>query len=157
MTSCLATEGVGGGLCVSPSGSHTLPSPSTPEVGPTEVPASARVQERSFFVRMKSTLTKRGLHVKASGYKVGVSARAQPHHSCVPSPAWGAHLRSCQLCPFDYGARPGGGVKVLLPHLPPPRLQPRTPPAGHPRDRSPSGPRPGPCSPRPHVAPGPPG
>ncbi|XP_015444745.1 neuronal PAS domain-containing protein 1 isoform X3 [Pteropus alecto] len=44
----------------------------TPEIeaGPTEVPASARVQERSFFVRMKSTLTKRGLHVKASGYKV---------------------------------------------------------------------------------------
>ncbi|XP_074075286.1 neuronal PAS domain-containing protein 1 [Macrotis lagotis] len=26
--------------------------------------------ERSFFIRMKSTLTKRGLHVKASGYKV---------------------------------------------------------------------------------------
>ncbi|XP_057348974.1 neuronal PAS domain-containing protein 1 isoform X6 [Manis pentadactyla] len=36
---------------------------------PTAGPPS-RVQERSFFIRMKSTLTKRGLHVKASGYKV---------------------------------------------------------------------------------------
>nr|KAF6281914.1 neuronal PAS domain protein 1 [Pipistrellus kuhlii] len=43
----------------------------TPEIeaGPPAVP-SARARERSFFVRMKSTLTKRGLHVKASGYKV---------------------------------------------------------------------------------------
>ncbi|XP_065776736.1 neuronal PAS domain-containing protein 1 isoform X2 [Muntiacus reevesi] len=44
----------------------------TPEIeaSPTEVSPSSRVQERSFFIRMKSTLTKRGLHVKASGYKV---------------------------------------------------------------------------------------
>ncbi|XP_037372744.1 neuronal PAS domain-containing protein 1 [Talpa occidentalis] len=44
----------------------------TPEIeaSPTEAPPSSRGQERSFFVRMKSTLTKRGLHVKASGYKV---------------------------------------------------------------------------------------
>lgn len=34
------------------------------------MPPSSRAQERSFFIRMKSTLTKRGLHVKASGYKV---------------------------------------------------------------------------------------
>lgn len=84
-----------GGLCVSPSGPHTFPSPSAPEASPTEVPASARVQERSFFVRMKSTLTKRGLHVKASGYKVGVNALAsfftpasprQPgERTCVPA------------------------------------------------------------------------
>ncbi|KAM6154396.1 neuronal PAS domain-containing protein 1 [Erethizon dorsatum] len=40
------------------------------DASPAEAPLSARVQERSFFVRMKSTLTKRGLHVKASGYKV---------------------------------------------------------------------------------------
>ncbi|EHB00864.1 Neuronal PAS domain-containing protein 1 [Heterocephalus glaber] len=40
------------------------------DASPAEAPPSARVQERSFFVRMKSTLTKRGLHVKASGYKV---------------------------------------------------------------------------------------
>ncbi|XP_076987462.1 neuronal PAS domain-containing protein 1 [Tamandua tetradactyla] len=44
----------------------------TPEIeaSPTKGPPSPRVQERSFFIRMKSTLTKRGLHVKASGYKV---------------------------------------------------------------------------------------
>ncbi|XP_054566677.1 neuronal PAS domain-containing protein 1 [Eptesicus fuscus] len=44
----------------------------TPEIeaSPTEAAPSSRAQERSFFVRMKSTLTKRGLHVKASGYKV---------------------------------------------------------------------------------------
>lgn len=42
-----------------------------PETSPTEASPAFRVQERSFFVRMKSTLTKRGLNVKASGYKVG--------------------------------------------------------------------------------------
>ncbi|XP_008582000.1 PREDICTED: neuronal PAS domain-containing protein 1 [Galeopterus variegatus] len=44
----------------------------TPEIeaSPTQVLPTSRVQERSFFIRMKSTLTKRGLHVKASGYKV---------------------------------------------------------------------------------------
>ncbi|XP_034494423.1 neuronal PAS domain-containing protein 1 isoform X4 [Ailuropoda melanoleuca] len=40
------------------------------EASAAEVPPFSRVQERSFFIRMKSTLTKRGLHVKASGYKV---------------------------------------------------------------------------------------
>uniref|UniRef100_A0A8C3WBI7 Neuronal PAS domain-containing protein 1 n=1 Tax=Catagonus wagneri TaxID=51154 RepID=A0A8C3WBI7_9CETA len=40
------------------------------EASPKELSPSTRVQERSFFIRMKSTLTKRGLHVKASGYKV---------------------------------------------------------------------------------------
>ncbi|XP_048224831.1 neuronal PAS domain-containing protein 1 [Perognathus longimembris pacificus] len=40
------------------------------EPRPAEARPPARAQERSFFVRMKSTLTKRGLHVKASGYKV---------------------------------------------------------------------------------------
>lgn len=29
--------------------------------------------DRGFFIRMKSTLTKRGLHVKSSGYKVETS------------------------------------------------------------------------------------
>lgn len=29
--------------------------------------------ERSFFIRMKSTLTKRGVHIKSSGYKVRVA------------------------------------------------------------------------------------
>ncbi|XP_044615871.2 neuronal PAS domain-containing protein 1 isoform X1 [Equus asinus] len=44
----------------------------TPEIeaSPAEGSPSSGVQERSFFIRMKSTLTKRGLHVKASGYKV---------------------------------------------------------------------------------------
>eukprot|EP00069_Balaena_mysticetus_P009870 bmy_06596T0 len=51
-------------------GPHNIPSLFAPEASPTEVPRSSRVQERSFFIRMKSTLTKRGLHVKASGYKV---------------------------------------------------------------------------------------
>ncbi|XP_072464210.1 neuronal PAS domain-containing protein 1 [Notamacropus eugenii] len=36
-------------------------------IAPRNQPGSL---ERSFFIRMKSTLTKRGLHVKASGYKV---------------------------------------------------------------------------------------
>lgn len=30
--------------------------------------------DRGFFVRMKSTLTKRGLHIKSSGYKVSLSS-----------------------------------------------------------------------------------
>lgn len=34
--------------------------------------------ERGFFVRMKSTLTKRGLHVKSSGYKVSLSSHTAP-------------------------------------------------------------------------------
>uniref|UniRef100_A0A4X2M6D1 Neuronal PAS domain protein 1 n=1 Tax=Vombatus ursinus TaxID=29139 RepID=A0A4X2M6D1_VOMUR len=38
-----------------------------PVIAPRNQPGSL---ERSFFIRMKSTLTKRGLHVKASGYKV---------------------------------------------------------------------------------------
>ncbi|KAM4825525.1 neuronal PAS domain-containing protein 1 [Thomomys bottae] len=49
-------------------------SSSSPEIEPRPAAEAtrppARAQERSFFVRMKSTLTKRGLHVKASGYKV---------------------------------------------------------------------------------------
>lgn len=48
-----------------------------PETSPTEASPAFRVQERSFFVRMKSTLTKRGLNVKASGYKVGMDTRSR--------------------------------------------------------------------------------
>ncbi|XP_055991520.1 neuronal PAS domain-containing protein 1 [Sorex fumeus] len=40
------------------------------EASPATAAPEAQPQERSFFVRMKSTLTKRGLHLKASGYKV---------------------------------------------------------------------------------------
>ncbi|CAB1441159.1 unnamed protein product [Pleuronectes platessa] len=32
--------------------------------------APDNVLERSFFIRMKSTLTKRGVHIKSSGFKV---------------------------------------------------------------------------------------
>ncbi|XP_067830935.1 neuronal PAS domain-containing protein 1 [Heptranchias perlo] len=47
--------------------------------------------ERSFFVRMKSTLTKRGVHIKSSGYKViHVTGRLRarislPHARAVPT------------------------------------------------------------------------
>ncbi|XP_011818531.1 PREDICTED: neuronal PAS domain-containing protein 1, partial [Colobus angolensis palliatus] len=69
----------------------------TPEIEAslTKVPPSSLVQERSFFVRMKSTLTKRGLHVKASGYKViHVTGRLRAHalglvalgHTLPPAP-----------------------------------------------------------------------
>lgn len=54
----------------SSSSSSSLADISEIETSPTEVTPSSRVQELSFFIRMKSTLTKRGLHVKASGYKV---------------------------------------------------------------------------------------
>nr|XP_006627773.1 PREDICTED: neuronal PAS domain-containing protein 1 isoform X1 [Lepisosteus oculatus]XP_015196457.1 PREDICTED: neuronal PAS domain-containing protein 1 isoform X1 [Lepisosteus oculatus] len=47
-------------LAEAPEPEETL-SPLCPEPDPLE---------RSFFIRMKSTLTKRGLHVKSSGYKV---------------------------------------------------------------------------------------
>ncbi|XP_072405465.1 neuronal PAS domain-containing protein 1 isoform X3 [Chiloscyllium punctatum] len=49
------------------------------------------VLERTFFVRMKSTLTKRGVHVKSSGYKViHVTGRLRsrislPHTRAVPT------------------------------------------------------------------------
>ncbi|EHH30189.1 hypothetical protein EGK_10805 [Macaca mulatta] len=65
------------------------------EASLTKVPPSSLVQERSFFVRMKSTLTKRGLHVKASGYKViHVTGRLRAHalglvalgHTLPPAP-----------------------------------------------------------------------
>ncbi|CAB1335445.1 unnamed protein product, partial [Coregonus sp. 'balchen'] len=36
---------------------------------PTMLPPDNTL-ERSFFIRMKSTLTKRGVHIKSSGYKV---------------------------------------------------------------------------------------
>ncbi|XP_048378201.1 neuronal PAS domain-containing protein 1 isoform X1 [Stegostoma tigrinum] len=49
------------------------------------------VLERTFFIRMKSTLTKRGVHVKSSGYKViHVTGRLRsrillPHARAVPT------------------------------------------------------------------------
>ncbi|XP_073081756.1 neuronal PAS domain-containing protein 1 isoform X3 [Manis javanica] len=67
----------------SSSSSSSFADASEIEASPTVGPPS-RVQERSFFIRMKSTLTKRGLHVKASGYKVGVSSLIPVSDSCIP-------------------------------------------------------------------------
>ncbi|XP_051941218.1 neuronal PAS domain-containing protein 3 isoform X2 [Hippocampus zosterae] len=53
--------------------SPTSPRPETPEPGESGgpgVPSPDYCLERSFFIRMKSTLTKRGVHIKSSGYKV---------------------------------------------------------------------------------------
>ncbi|KAJ6663559.1 hypothetical protein lerEdw1_009638 [Lerista edwardsae] len=52
----------------------------TPNSDPTgSHPAQGSSLDRSFFVRLKSTLTKRGLHVKTSGYKViHVTGRLRP-------------------------------------------------------------------------------
>ncbi|PNI28911.1 NPAS1 isoform 6, partial [Pan troglodytes] len=82
---------------VSSSSSSSSSLADTPEIEAslTKVPPSSLVQERSFFVRMKSTLTKRGLHVKASGYKViHVTGRLRAHalglvalgHTLPPAP-----------------------------------------------------------------------
>ncbi|XP_031429826.1 neuronal PAS domain-containing protein 1 [Clupea harengus] len=52
-------------------------SASTPSLAGTPEPAPSspftpadELRDRGFFIRMKSTLTKRGLHIKSSGYKV---------------------------------------------------------------------------------------
>ncbi|KAJ1073022.1 hypothetical protein K5549_015165 [Capra hircus] len=82
---------------------------SAPEASPTEVSPSSRVQERSFFIRMKSTLTKRGLHVKASGYKVGVSIPRPASVSCVPYPT------PSTLFPAPGSESPSHGHGPLLP------------------------------------------
>ncbi|XP_063576227.1 neuronal PAS domain-containing protein 1 isoform X14 [Pongo abelii] len=83
---------------VSSSSSSSSSLADTPEIEAslTKVPPSSLVQERSFFVRMKSTLTKRGLHVKASGYKqvIHVTGRLRAHalglvalgHTLPPAP-----------------------------------------------------------------------
>uniref|UniRef100_A0A3P9CI28 Neuronal PAS domain protein 1 n=1 Tax=Maylandia zebra TaxID=106582 RepID=A0A3P9CI28_9CICH len=55
------------------------PAPSSPH-SPADDPP-----ERGFFIRMKSTLTKRGLHVKSSGYKViHVTGRIRCRPALVP-------------------------------------------------------------------------
>ncbi|TRY57996.1 hypothetical protein DNTS_027348, partial [Danionella cerebrum] len=58
----------------------------TPEPAPSS-PCSpvSEMSERGFFIRMKSTLTKRGLHVKSSGYKViHVTGRIRCRPALVP-------------------------------------------------------------------------
>ncbi|XP_026082408.1 neuronal PAS domain-containing protein 1-like [Carassius auratus] len=48
--------------------------------------------ERGFFIRMKSTLTKRGLHIKSSGYKViHVTGRIRCRPALVPGSSRGLH------------------------------------------------------------------
>uniref|UniRef100_A0A8C6LMU9 Neuronal PAS domain protein 1 n=1 Tax=Nothobranchius furzeri TaxID=105023 RepID=A0A8C6LMU9_NOTFU len=59
----------------------------TPEPGTFISPHSPADEspERGFFIRMKSTLTKRGLHVKSSGYKViHVTGRIRYRPALVP-------------------------------------------------------------------------
>uniref|UniRef100_A0A8C8JFH6 Neuronal PAS domain protein 1 n=1 Tax=Oncorhynchus tshawytscha TaxID=74940 RepID=A0A8C8JFH6_ONCTS len=58
------------------------PAPSSPLSPGNEPP------DRGFFIRMKSTLTKRGLHVKSSGYKViHVTGRIRCRPAMVPGSA----------------------------------------------------------------------
>ncbi|KAG5837408.1 hypothetical protein ANANG_G00238940 [Anguilla anguilla] len=58
------------------------PAPSSPLSPEDESP------DRGFFIRMKSTLTKRGLHVKSSGYKViHVTGRIRCRPALMPGPA----------------------------------------------------------------------
>ncbi|XP_063168482.1 neuronal PAS domain-containing protein 1 [Candoia aspera] len=68
------------GSAASPSGL------SRPESDPSgSRPAAGDVLERSFFVRLKSTLTKRGLHIKTSGYKViHITGRLRPRRPSFP-------------------------------------------------------------------------
>ncbi|KAJ8280195.1 hypothetical protein GJAV_G00051680 [Gymnothorax javanicus] len=57
------------------------PAPASP-LSPDDEPL-----DRGFFIRMKSTLTKRGLHVKSSGYKViHVTGRIRCRPALMPGP-----------------------------------------------------------------------
>uniref|UniRef100_A0ABM5EQV7 Neuronal PAS domain-containing protein 1 n=1 Tax=Pogona vitticeps TaxID=103695 RepID=A0ABM5EQV7_9SAUR len=58
--------------------SSGLPEASEPDLSGSRA-AEGEAPERSFFIRLKSTLTKRGLHVKTSGYKViHITGRLRP-------------------------------------------------------------------------------
>ncbi|XP_061073467.1 neuronal PAS domain-containing protein 1 [Conger conger] len=61
----------------------------TPEPAPSSpLSLEDETSERGFFIRMKSTLTKRGLHVKSSGYKViHVTGRMRCRPVLMPGPA----------------------------------------------------------------------
>uniref|UniRef100_A0AAY4CYX2 Neuronal PAS domain protein 1 n=1 Tax=Denticeps clupeoides TaxID=299321 RepID=A0AAY4CYX2_9TELE len=62
------------------------PAPSSPHATGDDHP------ERGFFIRMKSTLTKRGLHVKSSGYKViHVTGRIRSRPTLVPGSTRSLH------------------------------------------------------------------
>ncbi|XP_051966426.1 neuronal PAS domain-containing protein 1-like [Xyrauchen texanus] len=65
----------------------------TPEPAPSS-PCSPVIEltERGFFIRMKSTLTKRGLHIKSSGYKViHVTGRIRCRPALVPGSSRSLH------------------------------------------------------------------
>ncbi|KTG06627.1 hypothetical protein cypCar_00026278, partial [Cyprinus carpio] len=65
----------------------------TPEPAPSS-PRSpvSELSERGFFIRMKSTLTKRGLHIKSSGYKViHVTGRIRCRPALVPGSSRALH------------------------------------------------------------------
>ncbi|XP_044843851.1 neuronal PAS domain-containing protein 1 isoform X1 [Mauremys mutica] len=67
------------GASSSSSCSSSLNEASEPDPAGSHARPKHDALERSFFVRMKSTLTKRGLHVKTSGYKViHVTGRLRP-------------------------------------------------------------------------------
>ncbi|XP_061424289.1 neuronal PAS domain-containing protein 3-like [Lethenteron reissneri] len=79
--------------------------------------------DRSFFIRMKSTLTKRGLHVKSSGYKV-IHVVGRLRVRAASSSAGGTSLGPAGV---DGGGGGGASVQLLglvaLAHaLPPPTL-----------------------------------
>ncbi|XP_056613750.1 neuronal PAS domain-containing protein 1 [Triplophysa dalaica] len=65
----------------------------TPEPAPSSPCSPANeLSERGFFIRMKSTLTKRGLHVKSSGYKViHVTGRIRCRPALVPCTSRSLH------------------------------------------------------------------
>ncbi|XP_072314338.1 neuronal PAS domain-containing protein 3 [Eucyclogobius newberryi] len=76
------------------SSSHS-DSPEPVESSSPSLLAPDNILEKSFFIRMKSTLTKRGVHIKSSGYKViHVTGRlrirmALTHSRAVPSQVMG--------------------------------------------------------------------
>uniref|UniRef100_A0AAV2JH58 PAS domain-containing protein n=1 Tax=Knipowitschia caucasica TaxID=637954 RepID=A0AAV2JH58_KNICA len=79
----------------SASSSSHADSPEPVESSSPSLLAPDNILEKSFFIRMKSTLTKRGVHIKSSGYKViHVTGRlrirmALTHSRSVPSQVLG--------------------------------------------------------------------
>uniref|UniRef100_UPI00358E088C neuronal PAS domain-containing protein 3-like n=1 Tax=Myxine glutinosa TaxID=7769 RepID=UPI00358E088C len=81
--------------------------PARPFMSPTEP------LDRSFFIRMKSTLTKRGLHVKTSGYKV-IHVTGRLHTKSETS--------SGPTCSSTPAPQPVLGLVALAHALPPPTV-----------------------------------
>ncbi|KAG7483950.1 hypothetical protein MATL_G00043750 [Megalops atlanticus] len=62
----------------------------------SKLPSNDSTADRGFFIRMKSAFTKRGQHVKSSGYKViHVTGRVRHYPASMLSPA-----ASCTRCPL---------------------------------------------------------